>query len=171
MVVVNVMGVILGLAFTWLSSRSDGVADQRLASSFKILWVHGENVRFVLGQVAWDRVDGAEVDDSGRNGPADGHDGDPSDKVPLATLDVVIHDGAAAVIFRMVPSDRHGRLVAVQNADWTSWFARLGEWASGQVRSVHFKRCAETKGVSGPDVDIITLAGSQSRDCVRECRD
>ena len=43
-VVMDVVGVVLGLAFTWLPSRSDGVADQRLAESLQILGINGEDI-------------------------------------------------------------------------------------------------------------------------------
>lgn len=167
-VVMDVVGVVLGLAFTWLPSRSDGVADQRLAESLQILGIDGEDILFVLGQVAGDGIDGAEIDDGGVDGSAHGHDRDPSDEVALSPLNVVVHDGAAAVVFGVIPSDRHRRLGAVQNADGSSGFARLGEWASCQVRTVHLKRSAKSKSISGSDVDVVTMAGNQARDGVSE---
>ena len=45
---------------------------------------------------------------------------------------------------------------------------RLGEWASGKVRSVHFKRGSQTKDVSGSDVDVVAVASSESGDRVRK---
>ena len=65
-------------------------------------------------------VDGAEIDDGGVDGSTDGHDRHPRDQVRFTPLDVVIHDGAATVISGMVPSDSHGRLGAIQNADRTT---------------------------------------------------
>lgn len=112
-IVVNVVSVVLWLAFTWLPSRSDCVTDQRLASSFKIFRVNGQDVLFMLCQVTGDRVDGAKVDGGCGDGSSDRHDGNPRDHIGLASLDVVVHDGAATVVLRMVPGDCHRRLVAV----------------------------------------------------------
>ena len=78
---------------------------------------------FVLSEMARHGIDGAEIDDCCVDGTTDGHDGDPSDEVRLSPLDVVVHDGAAAVILRVIPSDRHRGLGAVQHADRTTWFA------------------------------------------------
>jgi len=167
-VMVDMVGVILRLAFTWLPPWSDGVTEQRLAATLQVLRIHSQEVLFVLSEMARHWIDGAEIDDCGVDGAADGHDRDPGDEVGLSPLDVVIHDGAATVILGMIPSDRHGRLGAVQHADRTARFARLGEWASGEVRSVHLKRSSQTKDVSGSDVDVVALASSESSDRVRE---
>jgi len=165
---VDMVSVILRLAFTWLPPWSNGVTEQGLTAALQVLRIHSQEVLFVLSEMARHGIDGAEIDDCCVDGTTDGHDGDPSDEIRLSPLDVVVHDGAAAVILRVIPSDRHRGLVAVQHADRTTWFARLGEWASGKVRSVHFKRSSQTKDVSGSDVDVVALASGESGDRVRE---
>lgn len=165
---VNMVGVVFGLAFSRFPSRSNGVTHQRLSSAFQIFGIHGQEIRFVFGEMAGNRIDGAEIDDGGVDRASDGHDRDPSHEIGFSSFDVIIHDGTAAVVLGMVPCDGHGRLVAIQNADGTTWRTRFGEWASGQVRSVHFQRCTQSKSISGSDVDVIALAGRKSRDCVRE---
>jgi hypothetical protein len=64
-IVVNVMGVIFRLTFTWLPSGSNCMTDQWFASSFEILRIHSQNVLFVLCQVTRDGIDGTKVDDCG----------------------------------------------------------------------------------------------------------
>ena len=77
--------------------------------------------------MARDGIDGAKINDCGVDGTTDGHDRHPSHEIRLSPFDVVIHDGAAAIILGVIPSDRHRGLVAIQHSDRTAGFALGGK--------------------------------------------